>query len=196
MRFVHGDPPAWPEARKVEVEGIISQYPDGRSAVLPLLHLAQSERGFVAQEDLEAVASILGLSTADVDSTASFYAMYHGHPVGKYVVTVCTNLSCHLMGAGKVLEILEQTLGIQSGETTPDGLITLEGTSECLAACDAGPVAQVNTEYFLKLNPTKAEALITALRSGDRDALAGLAEHGEAGLGLLSARVKEVAGNV
>ncbi|MCL5676816.1 MAG: NAD(P)H-dependent oxidoreductase subunit E, partial [Firmicutes bacterium] len=149
MRFAHGDKPAWPEKRQTEISEIIARYPDSRSALLPLLHLAQEERGWVAQEDLEAVGQILGLSAAYVDSTASFYAMYHGHPVGKYVVTVCTNLSCHLAGADKVLETLEKTLGIKPGETTKDGLITLEGTSECLAACDAGPVAQVNVEYFL-----------------------------------------------
>ncbi|MGE5589768.1 MAG: NADH-quinone oxidoreductase subunit NuoE [Bacillota bacterium] len=197
MRFAHGDAPTWPEARKAEVEEIIARYPDSRSAVMPLLHLAQAERGWVAQEDLEAVGRILGLSTAYVDSTASFYAMYHRHPVGKYVITVCTNLSCHLAGAGKVLETLEKTLGIKPGETTKDGLITLEGTSECLAACDAGPVAQVNVEYFLRLTPGKAETLVEALRSGDAEALAGLAEHGEAGAeAVLSARVREVPAHV
>lgn len=197
MRFAHGDAPAWPEARKAEIEEIVARYPDSRSAVLPLLHLAQAQRGWVAQEDLEAVGQILGLSTAYVESTASFYEMYHRHPVGKYVITVCTNLSCHLAGAGRVLAALEKSLGIKPGETTPDGLITLEGTSECLAACDAGPVAQVNVEYFLRLTPTRVESLVEALRSGDKDALAGMAEHGEAAAeAVLSATVREVPARV
>lgn len=196
MRFIHGDLPTWPEARGAEVAEIIARYPDSRSAVLPLLHLAQMERGFVAQEDLEAISRLLSLTTAYLDSVASFYEMFHGRPVGRYVVTICTNLPCHLAGAGKVVSALEDLLGIKAGETTPDGLITLEGTTECLAACDGGPVAQVNTEYFLKLNPAKAEALVAALKSGNKDAVAELAEHREVGLGLLSARVKEVAGNV
>lgn len=196
MRFDSAARPTWPEARQAEVAEIIARYPDSRSAVMPLLHLAQDERGFIAQEDLEAVARLLSVTSAYVDSVASFYAMYHGHPVGKYIITVCTNMACHIAGAGKVVDTLEQVLGIKAGETTPDGLITLEGTSECLAACDGGPVAQVNTEYFLKLNPAKAEALVAAIKSGDRSAVAELAEHKEVGLGLLSARVKEVAGNV
>jgi NADH-quinone oxidoreductase subunit E len=163
--------PTWPERCKDEVEAILRRYPEGqeRSAVLPLLHLAMREREghYVAYSDMEAIAEICGVSVAYVNSVCSFYAMYHRHPVGKYVITVCGNMVCHYLGGGKALvEHIEKTLGIKHGETTPDGLITLEVTGECLAACDLAPVIQVNTEYVVKLTPAKFDALVEALRSG------------------------------
>lgn len=163
---------------------------------MPLLHLVQEENGFITQGDLEAIAGLLGLPTSAVDSVASFYAMYHGEKTGRYVVTVCTSLPCHMARSDRVLETFKKALGIDEGETTPDGLITLEATTECLAACDAGPVVQVNREYFLRLGPVKARDLVTALRQGDNDALARLAEYPATGDALLAARVREVGGHV
>ncbi|HEY8346371.1 MAG TPA: NAD(P)H-dependent oxidoreductase subunit E [Symbiobacteriaceae bacterium] len=164
-------PPTWPERCKDEVAEILARYPKGqeRSAILPLLHLAMREREghFVAVSDMEAIAKICNVSTAYVNSVCSFYAMFHRHPVGKYVITVCGNMCCHLLGGGRELvEHIEKTLGIKNGETTPDGLITLEVTPECLAACDLAPVIQVNTEYVVNVTPTKFDALVEALRSG------------------------------
>jgi len=165
------EPPTWPERCKAEVEAIIAKYPPGReqSAILPLLHLAMREREghYVAVSDMQAIAEIVGCSTAYVDSVCSFYAMYHRHPIGKYLITVCGNMCCHLLGGGKQLvEHIEKSLGIKNGETTPDGLITLEVTGECLAACDLAPVIHVNTEYAVKMTPSKFDALVEALRSG------------------------------
>jgi NADH-quinone oxidoreductase subunit E len=165
------DLPTWPETCKDEVEAIIKRYPDGqeRSAILPLLHLAMRERDghFVAISDMQAIAEICGVSAAYVDSVCSFYAMYHRHPVGKYVITLCGNMACHLLGGGKELqEHIEKTLGIKHMETTADGLITLEVTGECLAACDLAPVIHVNTEYAVKMTPAKFDALVAALRAG------------------------------
>lgn len=164
-------PPAWPETCKAEVEAIIKRYPDGqeRSAILPLLHLSMREREghYVAVSDMEAIAEICGTSVAYVNSVCSFYAMYHRHPIGKYLITVCGNMVCHLIGGGnKVVEHIEKTYGIKNGETTPDGLITLEVTGECLAACDLAPVIHVNTEYAVKMTPAKVDELFAALRSG------------------------------
>lgn len=165
------DLPTWPETCKDEVEAIIKRYPDGqeRSAILPLLHLAMRERDghYVAISDMQAIAEICGVSPAYVDSVCSFYAMYHRHPVGKYVITLCGNMACHMLGGGKELQAhIEQTLGIKHMETTPDGLITLEVTGECLAACDLAPVIHVNTEYAVKMTPAKFDALVAALRAG------------------------------
>ncbi len=165
------DLPTWPETCKDEVEAIIKRYPDGqeRSAILPLLHLAMRERDghYVAVSDMQAIAEICGVSPAYVDSVCSFYAMYHRHPVGKYVITLCGNMACHMLGGGKELQQhIEQTLGIKHMETTPDGLITLEVTGECLAACDLAPVIHVNTEYAVKMTPAKFDALVAALRAG------------------------------
>jgi NADH-quinone oxidoreductase subunit E len=164
-------PPTWPEQCRAEVEAIIARYPEGqeRSAVLPLLHLSMRERDghYVAISDMEAIAEICGVSTAYVNSVCSFYAMYHRHPIGKYLITICGNMCCHLLGGGKQLvEHIEATYGVKNGETTEDGVFTLEVTGECLAACDLAPVIHVNTEYAVKMNPAKFDALVEALRSG------------------------------
>lgn len=156
----------WREEKAAEVAAIIARYPDSRSAIMPLLHFAQDSRGYVDQEDLETIAELLGLSTGYVDSVCSFYSMYKRQPVGRYLITVCTNLSCGLCGADELVRHLENRLGIKSGETTPDGLITLEVTGECLAACDGAPAAQVNTEYVERLTPERADELIASLRAG------------------------------
>lgn len=165
-------PPRWPETCREEVEAILRRYPEGRerSAILPLLHLAMREREgrFIAQSDIEAVAEICGVPPAYVQSVCSFYTMFRRQPVGKYLITVCGNMACHLLAGGdKLVKHMEETLGIKVGETTPDGLITLEVTGECLAACDLAPVIQVDGEYVVKLTPEKFDALVAALRSGE-----------------------------
>lgn len=165
------EPPAWPETCKAEVAAILAKYPEGRemSAILPLLHLSMREREgrYVAVSDMQAIGEIVGVSPAFVSSVCSFYAMFHRHPIGKYLITLCGSMCCHLLGGGKQLvEHIEQTLGIKHGETTPDGLITLEITPECLAACDLAPVIHVNVEYAVKMTPAKFDALVEALRSG------------------------------
>lgn len=161
--------PTWVESCKAEIEEILSRYPeDVKSGIMPLLHLAQRERGHVALADMQAIADIMDVTVAYVDSVCSFYAMYHRRPVGKYVLTVCGALMCHHLANGKnLVEQMEQVLGVKAGETTPDGLITLEVTPECLAACDLAPVAQCNVEYLVNLTPAKAEQVIKAIRAGE-----------------------------
>jgi NADH-quinone oxidoreductase subunit E len=116
---------------------------------------------------MQAIAEICGVSPAYVDSVCSFYAMYHRHPIGKYLITVCGSMVCQLLTGGKTLyQHIEETLGIKNGETTPDGLFTIEFTNECLAACDLGPVLHLNTEYVVKVTPEKFDALVAHLRAG------------------------------
>jgi NADH-quinone oxidoreductase subunit E len=163
--------PTWPEQCKAEVEAILAKYPEDRekSAIMPLLHLAMRERQgrFVALSDMQAIAEIVGTSSAYVDSVCSFYAMYHRHPIGKYLITVCGSMVCHLLSGGRQLvEHIEQSLGIKNGETTTDGLITLELTPECLAACDQAPVMHVNVEYAVKVTPARFDALVADLQAG------------------------------
>jgi len=165
------EPPTWPERCKDEVAAILARYPEGqeRSAILPLLHLSMREREghFVAMSDIEAIAEICHVTPAYVQSVCSFYAMFHRHPVGKYHIVVCGSMCCQLLSGGKDLVAhIEERLGIKDGETTPDGLISLEVTGECLAACDLAPVIHVNTEYAVKMTPAKFDALVEALRSG------------------------------
>lgn len=133
--------PAWVEKHKEKIEEIIARYPKKRSALMPLLHLAQEERGWIADEDIEAVAAILGETKSVVESVCSFYSLFYRRPMGKYVITVCGNITCGLSGAQELVDHLERRLGIKVGETTPDGLITLLVTGECIAACDGAPGA-------------------------------------------------------
>jgi NADH-quinone oxidoreductase subunit E len=165
-------PPTWPETCKDEVQAILRRYPEGRemSAILPLLHLAMREREgrYVALSDMQAIAEICGVTPAYVDSVCSFYTMYKRQPIGKYLITVCGNMTCQLLNGGdRLVKHMEETLGIKVGETTPDGLITLEVTGECLAACYLAPVIHVDTEYVVKMTPEKFDALVAALRAGE-----------------------------
>lgn len=129
-----------------EVQTILAKYPPDqkRSAVMPLLYLAQREQGFVSFHSIQEIAEIVDISTTEVGSIIGFYTLYHDQPGGKYRIQVCTDLPCALRGAEQFLEELCDKLGIQVGETTPDGLISVEQVM-CLAACDRAPMFQVQT---------------------------------------------------
>ncbi|MCM3885026.1 NADH-quinone oxidoreductase subunit NuoE [Frankia sp. R82] len=150
---------------------IIARYPAGRSrsALLPLLHLVQAEQNCVTTEGIEFCAEQLGLTAAEVGAVATFYTMYKRHPVGEYLVSVCTNLSCALLGGDDVYDRLKKHLGIGHNETTPDGQITLEH-AECLAACDYAPVLTVNYEFYDQVDPDDAQAVVEGLQAGQRPA--------------------------
>ncbi|HSH22565.1 MAG TPA: NAD(P)H-dependent oxidoreductase subunit E [Acidimicrobiales bacterium] len=146
---------------------IIARYPRSRSALIPLLHVAQEQEGWVSPEAMANIAELLGLAPAEVLGTCSFYGMFKLHPVGRYVVGVCTNISCLLLGGEELLEHCEASLGIKVGATTPDGMFTLEDV-ECIAACTDAPCLQVNYRYFLNLTHDDADALFDDLRGGRR----------------------------
>lgn len=149
-------------------EELIALYPRPRSAMLPLLHLAQEQDGYVSDEGIAEVAVLTGTTTADVRGTALFYDMFHLEPVGKYVVGVCTNIACLLAGGEELLEHASATLGCAVGETSDDGLFTLE-EAECLADCDVAPCVQVNHRYVRTTTPETFDALVRELRDGRRD---------------------------
>ena len=115
-------------------EEIIGRYPKARSAMIPLLHLAQEQEGWVTDDAMTQIGELVGTTSAEVLGTCSFYEMFKRHPVGKYVINICTTMSCALMGAGDLMKHAESRLNVKSGSTTPDGLFTLEG-AECQAAC-------------------------------------------------------------
>ena len=146
---------------------IIGRYPRPKSALIPLLHLAQEQHGHVTEEAMEHIAELLGITPAEVLGTCSFYEMFKLEPVGDYVVNVCTNISCLLLGGEELLEHLESTLGVSAGSTTPDGMFTLEDV-ECQAACTEAPCLQVNYRYFYRVTPDAADGLIDDLRQGRR----------------------------
>ena len=149
-------------------EELVALYPRPRSAMLPLLHLAQEQDGYLSDEGIAEVAELTGTTPADVRGTASFYDMFHLEPVGKYVVGVCTNIACLLAGGEELLEHASSTLGCAVGATSSDGLFTLEET-ECLADCNIAPVVQVNHRYVRTTTPEAFDQLVADLRAGKLD---------------------------
>lgn len=155
-------------ATVLEAEEIISRYPVKKSALIPLLHLAQKHDGYVADDAMEHIAELLEITPAEVLGTCSFYEMFKLHPVGKYVVNICTNISCQLMGGEELLHHAEKTLGIKSGGTTEDGMFTIEDV-ECIAACTEAPCMQVNYRYAGRLDEKRFDAIIEDIREGNLD---------------------------
>jgi NADH-quinone oxidoreductase subunit E len=145
---------------------LVALYPEPRSALIPLCHLAQEQDGWLRPEAMEEIADLCGVTAAEVQGTATFYDMLHTEPVGTYVVSVCTNIACMLGGALELLEHAESSLGVRHGGTTPDGMFTLE-ESECLADCDRTPCVQVNHRYVGAQTPESFDALLSDLRSGE-----------------------------
>ena len=143
----------------------ISLYPHPRSALIPLCHLAQEQDGWLTPEGIEHIAELLGLTPVEVLGTASFYEMLHTEPVGRHLVSVCTNIACLLRGADRLLEHAERSLGVSVGATTPDGEFTLEDV-ECVAYCDHAPCVQVNYRFFGPLDEAGFDGLIDDLRQG------------------------------
>ena len=154
-----------PETLYDAVQAEIAKYPTRRGAMLPALHLTQEAYGWLSPEALTACSDAIGFSPAYCQAVASFYDMFFLEPVGTHVIEVCTNLSCQLVGAGKVVEALEQELGIHLGETTPDGRITLRSV-ECLGGCGWGPVVAVDERYHEHFEPGDAAALVAEVRNG------------------------------
>jgi NADH-quinone oxidoreductase subunit E len=149
-------------------EELVALYPRKRSAMLPLLHLAQEQDGYLTNEGIAEVAELTDTTPADVRGTASFYEMFHLEPVGKYVVSVCTNIACLLQGGEEMLEHASATLGCAVGSTSDDGLFTLE-EAECLADCNIAPCIQVNHRYVRTNTPETFDALVTELKDGKRE---------------------------
>lgn len=137
---------------------LVARYPKTKSAILPLAHLAQDQDGWVSPEAMEAIAALVDVTPAEVQGTVSFYTMFKREPVGKYLVSVCTNVSCLVLGGPELYEHL-------SDRYAADPDVTVEEV-ECLAACDGAPCLQVNYEYHLKLTPEAGEAVVEEYKSG------------------------------
>jgi NADH-quinone oxidoreductase subunit E len=147
---------------------IIARYPRPKSALIPLLHLAQEQDGWVTDEAMEHLAELTGVTAAEVLGTCSFYEMFKREPVGRYHINICTNIACLLLGGEELLEHAEESLGIKSGGTTSDGLFTIEDV-ECIAACTEAPCLQVNYRYANKVSHDDFDRLIDDLRAGRLD---------------------------
>jgi NADH-quinone oxidoreductase subunit E len=154
---------AFTPAQIAEVRRLQGLYPDPRGALLPVLHMAQETFGWISLEVEEYVAKLFELSPAHVHEVVTFYTLFHQAPTGRHIVAVCHNLSCHLAEAPTLLAHVKRRLGIEVGETTEDGRITLQSV-ECLCACEAAPMAQVDDRYELNLTPEKIDRILDGLR--------------------------------
>ena len=151
-----------------QFDDIVSRYPEGKqkSALLPILHLVQAELGWVSPPAMDKVAEYLHIQPIEVYEVATFYSMYFMRPQGKYVLEVCRTSPCCLVGAEKIMDHIEQKLGVKEGNVTPDGLFSWRGV-ECLAACGFGPVLQIGPEYtfYEKLTNESVDTLIDSLKT-------------------------------
>ncbi|UCC63967.1 MAG: NADH-quinone oxidoreductase subunit NuoE [Anaerolineae bacterium] len=151
------------EELKTRITQLKERYPQSKSALLPALHLAQREHdGWLSEEVMAEVAEVMGLPSAEVRSVVSFYTLFNRQPVGRYLVQVCTNISCSLLGAEHIVNHLERKLGIGVGETTPDGLFTLLKV-ECLGSCGTAPMMQVNDTYYENLTVERVDQILSEL---------------------------------
>jgi NADH-quinone oxidoreductase E subunit len=165
------------EAAVARIEEICQEYPNKKSAVVPALYVAQREYGgWLSREALEDVAEVLDLPDSHVLGVASFYSMFYRQPVGKVLVQVCTTSPCALRGAGEAVECFKKKLGINAGETTPDGQFTLQEV-ECLAACHEAPMAQINEDYYFRLDEAKIDEIIEAYKKGEKPSYAEFEKH-------------------
>jgi NADH-quinone oxidoreductase subunit E len=154
---------AFSEPQLAEVRRLQGLYPDQRGALLPVLHMAQETFGWISLDVETYVAGLFDLSPAHVHEVVTFYTLFDQAPRGRHVVAVCHNLSCHLAGAQDILAHLKRRLGVNVGETTADGRVTLRAV-ECLCACEAAPMAQVDDRYELTLTPDKIDRILEGLR--------------------------------
>jgi len=168
---------------------IISRYPKKKSALIPLLHLAQEQDGYVTDDAMEHLAELVDITPAEVLGTCSFYEMFKREPVGDYRINICHGIACHLLGADDLIHHAEESLGVRQGTVTPDG-ISVEGV-ECIAACTEAPCLQVNYRYMNKVNNAGFDDLVAGLRDGS----SSVPKHGTLALTRQSIPEDKAAGN-
>ncbi len=154
-----GQPAQFPPEARQRIDRILARYPTKQAALLPVLWVAQETWGWISREAAEEVARILELPAAHVSGVLTFYTMYNLQPVGRHLLQFCTSISCHLAGAGELLERCRRRLGIDMGQTTPDGRFTLTEV-ECIAGCDRAPSMMVNDAYHEPMDAGKLDALL------------------------------------
>ncbi len=152
----------WSDENIGALAALKKRYPDPKALVLPALWKVQEQEGFISREGMEAVAELTGRSRAEVYGVATFYTMFHLQPIGTYHIQLCKTLSCALNGKESVLQRLQNRLGIDIGETTPDGRFTLSQV-ECLGACGTGPVMQINDTLYAHLTPDTIDTILKEL---------------------------------
>jgi NADH-quinone oxidoreductase E subunit len=154
--------PEFSEQTKKKIKEVISRYPKREASLLPVLRLTQQEFGFIPVEAERAVAKMLRIKPIRVREAVTFYTMLHSKKVGKYHIQVCSNLTCSILGAEKLIDYLKEKLKIESGETTPDNKFTLS-TVECLGACEEAPCMQINFDYYGNLDKKRIDSILDSL---------------------------------
>jgi NADH-quinone oxidoreductase subunit E len=161
--------PTLGDSAQEQIDTILAKYPNKRSAVLPLCHLAQQKYGYMSADAVREVADILEMDPTEVRGLVSFYALLREKSTGKYILEICNDLPCALRGADQFVEHVCRKLGVRPGQTTDDGLFTVE-TVMCIAACDRAPVAQINLEYHENLDPDKFDEILEQAKNGEKAA--------------------------
>lgn len=149
------------EAEK-KIDELLARYPQPRSALLPILYIAQEEKGYLSDDVIEYVARRMGLTYMDVLTTVSFYTMFYRQPIGQYNIQLCTNVSCWLCGSDDIEKHIERKLGIKAGQTTADGRFTFMEV-ECLGSCGTAPALQINFDYHENLTPETVDQILDSL---------------------------------
>lgn len=157
------------EDNVVLAKEIIGRYPKARSAIIPLLHVSQQQNGYVTNEAIAHIAELVDATAAEVLGTCTFYEMFKMQPVGKYLINICSTMSCALMGAEELIAHTEERLGIKVGGTTQDGMFTLE-RAECQAACTEAPCLQANYRYRFRVTPAQLDEFLDELAEGRLEA--------------------------
>lgn len=157
-----GRPAEFPPEARERIDRILARYPTKQAALLPILWVAQETWGWVSREAAEEVARIVEVPPAHVSGVLTFYTMYNLAPVGRHLLQFCTSISCHLAGAGELLEHCRRRLAIDMGQTTPDGRFTLTEV-ECIAGCDRAPSMMINDAYHEPMDAGKLDALLERL---------------------------------
>lgn len=148
------------------IRSLVERYPTKASALMPCIWAIQDDLGWVTPGAVDVLVETLGVTRARVHEILTFYTLFRTDPPAKYVLQVCHNISCHILGARELIAHIEKRLGIRMGETTPDGTFALEGV-ECLGACGHGPVIQLGKHFYEQMDADKADALLESLRRGD-----------------------------
>lgn len=145
-----------------KVEEIKKRYPETKAALLPILWIAQEQEGYISEEMMKYLGTMLNLPFAHILGVVSFYTMFHDKPLGRYHLEVCTNISCMLRGSDKILQTIEHVCGVKPGQTSPDGKWTVSEV-ECMGACGGAPMLAIGEEYYENLSPEKTEELLKKL---------------------------------
>jgi len=151
------------EEELLKIENIKRKYPDSKAALMPVLYFFQEKYGFISDDSIKEISQLLNISEVDIKGVVSFYEMFHEKPKGKYIVQVCTNISCMLCNSENILKAVEKKLGIKCGETTKDNLFTLEEV-ECLGSCGTAPVISINNRYYENMTEEKINSLFDNLK--------------------------------